>query len=362
MLARVGRQDPPMTHLKAVDGSDRSDDAPASPLKLNLIVPFFDEREALPELLEQLNDLAERLRPRALRLEVILVDDGSRDGGDLAASAWAKANAPAFDLRLLRLSRNFGKELALTAGLGVVDGDAVVMLDADLQHPIALVDTFVDSWMGEGFDVVYAYRAEFRTEGFGKRLARRVFYSLIRSASAGAVEPAAGDFRLMSRRAYEALRAFSERERLMKGLYGLIGFPTKGVPYTPPTRTTGVSKFTPLKLWMMGVNGVMSFSVLPLRLMTMTGLALGLLAFGYGVWTIFEKLVLGIHVPGYPTLIVIISTIGAAQLIGMGVIGEYIGTVLVEVKRRPLYILQSDERLATAAAPDLAAQDLSWTA
>ena len=339
-----------ITHLRTIPPGGPLEAAPGGRRRLTLVIPFYNEAPLLPCLLDSLDALARRLRGRMIHIEAVLVDDGSVDAGRHMVEAWAGARAPAFDLRLLRLSRNFGKEQALSAGLEAADGDAVVLMDADLQHPAEVVDQFVDAWLNEGFDVVYAYRAPCAREGVGKRLARAGFYALVNATSQTVLEPHAGDFRLMSWRAYEALRRFPERERLMKGLYGLLGFATKGVAYTPPARTTGASKFSPLKLLSMGLDGVTSFSVFPLRLTTFLGLALAVLAFGYGLWTIVEKLVFGIHVPGYPTLIVIISTIGAGQLIGMGIVGEYVGKVLVEVKRRPLFILESDERLTAAPA------------
>jgi polyisoprenyl-phosphate glycosyltransferase len=332
---------------------------PSPSRTISLIIPFYNERIALPLLLDEIEKLARRLQPRHIRLEAILVDDGSADGGRQAVADWIATRARPFEARVLRLSRNFGKELAISAGLETADGDAAVLLDADLQHPVELIDTFVEAWLGEGYDVVYAYREDCAREGLGKRVLRAAFYRLINGASGGTLHPHAGDFRLMSRRACEALRRFPERERLMKGLYGLIGFPTKGVPYAPAARAAGDSKFPPLKLWAAGLNGVTAFSVFPLRLTLLMGLALGLLSLVYGVWTVIEKLVFGIQAPGYPTLVVIISMIGAGQLIGMGIVGEYVGKVLVEVKQRPLYILESDERLANAAAPS---QDRSLTA
>jgi len=348
------------SHLRTIQYDGELGRAQGYTQKLCLIVPFFDERRVLPRLLEAIDALAQRLQARSVLIETILVDDGSGDDGREAITAWARDRVPAFDVRVLRLSRNFGKELALSAGLEAADGDAVVLMDADLQHPVEMVETFVAAWLDEGYDVVYAHRQDHRREDIGKRLLRAGFYRLINATSDAVLAPHSGDFRLMSRRAYQALLQFPERERLMKGLYGLIGFSTKAVPYAPHPRAEGASKYSPLKLWAMGLNGVTSHSVFPLRLTLFMGLALGLLALGYGVWTIIEKLVFGIQVPGYPTLIVIISTIGAGQLIGMGIVGEYIGKVLVEVKRRPLYILESDERIAAAAAP--ARQDLSLTA
>jgi len=308
--------------------------------RLTLIVPVFNEAKVLPDLLSAVGALAASLGPRGLQLELLLVDDGSTDKGRDVVADWLKTAVPAYEIRLVRLSRNFGKEVALSAGVDAADGDAVVMMDADLQHPIELVETFVAGWLDDGYDVVFGYRTDDGRESLAKRLFRAAFYLVVNRASDAAVEPHAGDFRLMSRRAYTALRQFPERERLMKGLYGLIGFRTKGVPYKPSPRAGGTSKYSWLKLWAAG---------LPLRLTTFMGVVLALLAFAYGVETIVEKLVFGIQVPGYPTLIVLISMIGAGQLIGIGIVGEYVGKILVEAKRRPLYIVESDDRLNGAA-------------
>jgi glycosyltransferase involved in cell wall biosynthesis len=276
-------------------------------------------------------------------MDAIFVDDGSTDGGGEVIAACAAGRKLTLDVHVLRLSRNFGKEIALTAGLSRAQADAVVMIDADLQHPIETVEAFFAGWLNEGYDVVFGYQQPDGREPALKRLSRGLFYGLINSTSDVAISPNAGDFRLLSKRAYHALRQLGESQRLMKGLYGWIGFRQKGVPYTPLNRHDGQSKYSMFQLWLLGIEGVTSFSIAPLRLAIWTGLLLAALSGGYGVWTVFEKLFLGIHAPGYPTLIVLISMIGAAQLIFLGVIGEYLGKVLLEVKHRPLFVLESDE-------------------
>jgi glycosyltransferase involved in cell wall biosynthesis len=333
-------------------------DTPPAPRTLSLVIPFFDEAEALPHLVGEIDAFVRMAGPaRGLAIDAIFVDDGSNDGGAEALTRLADSSKLAFDVRLLRLSRNFGKEVALTAGLLAVDADAVVMLDADLQHPLALVDDFLSGWLDEGFDVVYAYQAPDRPQPWWLKLPRRAFYNLINATSEVAIKPDAGDFRLMSRRAYEALRALGERQRLMKGLYGWIGFRQKGVPFTPPPRAAGESHYSPLKLGVLAMEGVTAFSVAPLRLSVWAGVLLAIFAGGYGLWTVFETLYWGRSPPGYPTLAVLISMIGAAQLIFLGVIGEYLGKVLIEVKGRPLFVLESDTRHPGAAAADRSTMD-----
>jgi glycosyltransferase involved in cell wall biosynthesis len=312
---------------------------------LSLVIPFFNEAEALPSLVAEVDAFVRAAaQARGLTIEAIFVDDGSTDGGAEVLTGLAEAGRLAFDVRLLRLSRNFGKEVALTAGLIAADADAVVMLDADLQHPLALIDEFLSGWLDEGFDVVYAYQAPDRPQAWWRKLPRRAFYGLINATSDVAITPDAGDFRLMTRRPYEALRALGERQRLMKGLYGWIGFRQKGIPFTPPPRTAGTSHYSPLRLGVLAMEGVTAFSVAPLRLSVWAGVVLAIFSGAYGVWTVFETLYWGRSPPGYPTLAVLISMIGAAQLIFLGVIGEYLGKVLMEVKGRPLFVLESDTR------------------
>lgn len=323
---------------------------------LSLCIPFFNEAPNLTPLVEALDAFARKAGAKwGVRIDAIFVDDGSQDGGGEVLMALSTGRALGFDLRLLRLSRNFGKEVAITAALMSADADAVVVMDADLQHPIALIDDFLDGWLNEGFDVVYGYQAHDRPQAWWLKVSRRLFYGLINATSDVAIPPDAGDFRLLSRRAYQALRTLGERQRMMKGLYSWIGFRQKGVAFTAPTRVAGSSHYSPLKLGFLAVDGITSFSLAPLRLAVWAGVVLAVLSGGYGLWTVFETFYWGVSPPGYPTLIVLISMIGAAQLIFLGVIGEYLGRVLMEVKGRPLYLLESDTRHPGAARTDEAA-------
>jgi glycosyltransferase involved in cell wall biosynthesis len=332
--------------------------SPISPSTVSLVIPFFNEADTLPSLITAIDAFVRAAGPaRGLSIDAIFIDDGSTDGGAEVLTNLAEAGKLAFDIRLLRLSRNFGKEIALSAGLMAADADAVVMLDADLQHPLELVEEFLSGWLDEGYDVVYAYQAPDRPQAWWPKLFRRAFYGLINATSEVAITPDAGDFRLMTRRAYEALRALGERQRLMKGLYGWIGFRQKGIAFTPPPRAAGQSHYSPLKLGVLAMEGVTAFSVAPLRLSVWAGVVLAIFSGGYGLWTVFETLYWGRSPPGYPTLAVLISMIGAAQLIFLGVMGEYLGKVLMEVKGRPLFVLESDTRHPGAGAADQTVMD-----
>jgi glycosyltransferase involved in cell wall biosynthesis len=323
--------------------------------QVSVCVPFFNEAENLPALIEALDAYVRTAAAKwPVRIDAIFIDDGSSDDGAGVLAALAERRALAFDMRVLRLSRNFGKEVALTAGLEAAQGDAVILMDADLQHPVELFDQFFEGWLNEGFDVVYAYQEANRPLALWHKTGRRLFYGLINASSDVPIPHDAGDFRLLSKRAYEALRTLGERQRLMKGLYSWIGFRQKGIAFTPPARRAGTSNYSPIKLSLLAIEGVTSFSLAPLRMAVWVGVLLALFSAGYGVWTIFEKIYLGNPVPGYPTLIVLIALIGAFQLIFLGVIGEYLGKVLMEVKGRPLFVLESDERHPGAAAREAA--------
>lgn len=318
---------------------------------LSLCIPFFDEVETIPALVAALDAFVRAAGAKwNLAIDAIFVDDGSSDGSAELLSELAAARTLAFDLRLLRLSRNFGKEVALTAALAAAEADAVVLMDSDLQHPVELIDAFLSGWLAEGFDVVYAYQSADRPLSWSTRLARRAFYGVMNATGEVPVPADAGDFRLLTRRAYEALRSLGERQRLMKGLYSWIGFRQKGVAFIPPPRQAGTTHYSPFKLGLLAVEGVTSFSVAPLRLAVWAGVALAIFSGGYGLWTVFEKFYWGVSPPGYPTLAVLVSMIGAAQLIFLGVIGEYLGKVLIEVKGRPLFVIESDTRHPGAAA------------
>ena len=310
---------------------------------LSVVVPFFNEApnaEALLTALDSFVREAEAAWP--LKIEVVLVDDGSTDGGAARMEAAAVAMPRAMDIRVLRLSRNFGKEIALTAGLTTVDTDAVVMMDADLQHPPHVIHSFLAGWLDEGFDVVHAIPDQRRRQSWWKMAARRAFYRVVNIDSSAPLVPDATDFRLMSRRAYQALNQLGERQRLMKGLYSWVGFRQKCVSFPVPDRQAGTTKYSRRKIWALGINGLTAFSVAPLRMAILAGVAMATLSVGYALWTAFSTLILGATTHGYPTIVCAILLTGATQMLLTGVVGEYLGQVLIEVKQRPLFVLESE--------------------
>ncbi|MBS0445668.1 MAG: glycosyltransferase family 2 protein [Proteobacteria bacterium] len=304
------------------------------PLRLSCVVPCWNEAANLAELLPQ---LAKTLAELAAEWEVILVDDGSTDETAALLVAWARR--PGF--RALLLSRNFGKEAALTAGLQAAAGDAVVMLDADLQHPPALLATMAERWRG-GADVVYAVRENRDDESAFKRWGARLFYRLMNAADRFEVPPGGGDFRLLDRAAVDALLALPERNRFMKGLYAWVGFEAVALPYTPLPRAHGQSSFRPWRLIRLSIDGLTAFTTWPLRAVSVTGTALALLAFAYGAFLVAAYMFYGNEVSGWTTIVVTLMFFVGVQLVSIGILGEYIGRIFEEVKGRPLFIVKRD--------------------
>jgi polyisoprenyl-phosphate glycosyltransferase len=301
-------------------------------LTLSCVIPCRNEATNLASLLPLLSDT---LTECASRWEVILVDDGSTDTSALLLASWAQL--PGF--RVIQLSRNFGKEAALTAGLQASCGDVVVMMDGDLQHLPALIPTFVEQWQG-GADVVYAARADRRDESAFKRWGVRWFYALVNAADRFEVPAGAGDFRLMDRKVVDALLCLPERNRFMKGLYSWVGFAAVAVPYVPPLRAHGRSHFSPLRLIRLSLDGLTAFTTWPLRAVSAVGFALALLAFIYGAYLTGSFLLYGHNVSGWTTIVVSLMLLAGIQLISLGIVGEYIGRIFEEVKARPLYVIK----------------------
>jgi glycosyltransferase involved in cell wall biosynthesis len=300
---------------------------------LTVIVPAYNEARGLAAFHRR---LVQVLAALDLESSVLYVDDGSRDGTWEALCAIARDD-PRVDG--LRLSRNFGKEAALSAGLDHADADAVVVIDADLQDPPELIPDLIAQWR-EGYDVVYATRAQREGESRFKRFTAAAFYRVMEQLSETPLPRDTGDFRLLSRRAVLALRELRERQRFMKGLFAWIGYRQTGVTYRRKPRHEGSSKWSFWRLLNLAVEGITSFSVAPLRLATWIGLGSSLLAFSYGTWVFIKALVWGDPVRGYPTLILVILFLGGVQLLALGVIGEYIGRMYAESKQRPLYFVQ----------------------
>jgi glycosyltransferase involved in cell wall biosynthesis len=301
--------------------------------RLSVIVPVYNEEEVLPEFHRRLRAVLDSL---ACEAEVVFVNDGSRDRS-LAVLTALRESDPR--IGVIDLSRNFGKEIAMSAGLDFACGDAVVVLDADLQDPPELIPAMLDAWR-QGHDVVLMRRRTRADEGWVKRATARAFYKTIDSLGAIDIPENIGDFRLLSRRAVEAMRRFPERSRFMKGLFAWIGYPSTTIEYDRPGRHAGTTKWNYWRLWNFALEGITSFSALPLKLASYVGFVTAVVAFVYGVYIIGKTLLFGDVARGYPTLAVLILFLGGIQLMALGIIGEYLARMFIEVKQRPLYLVQ----------------------
>jgi polyisoprenyl-phosphate glycosyltransferase len=318
--------------------------------RLTVVVAAYNEAEALPVLHPRIGAVLDALAGEpgpdgsaepaidepTVDGRVLYVDDGSRDGTWAALLAIAAVDPR---VSLLRLSRNFGKEAALTAGLDHIEHGAAVILDADGQDPPELIPQFVAKWR-EGFDDIHGTRTERDGESWLKRGTAHAFYRLMQRLSKTPIPADTGDFRLLSPRALAALRQLRERQRFMKGLFGWVGFERTAIPYHRQARVAGRSKFNFWKLWNFALDGVTSFSTAPLRLATYLGIATALLAFVYAVWIVVKAMLWGDPVAGWPTMMTVILLLGGVQLMALGVIGEYLGRLYEESKQRPLYLVE----------------------
>jgi glycosyltransferase involved in cell wall biosynthesis len=308
---------------------------------------MFNEAEVLPAFHQRLRAA---LAPWADRLEVVYVDDGSSDASAQTVRALRERDP---SIALLRLSRNFGKEIALSAGLQVACGSAVVVIDADLQDPPELIPSMIEQWQ-RGFDMVLMRRRERHGESWFKRTSAHVFYRLLNRLGEIDIPEDVGDFRLMSRRVVDALNSMPERHRYMKGLFAWVGFPQVTILYDRPGRAAGTAVQNYRRLWSLAGEGITSFSVRPLRLASLVGVATSTIALAATVYFVAKTLLYGDAVQGFPTLIVAILLLGGLQLLSIGVLGEYLGRLFVEAKRRPLYLHQEylpSARAAASAAP-----------
>src|SRR4051812_28259 len=304
---------------------------------LSIVVPLYNEAAGLAFLHERLGELAKNLRQRyGLACEVVYVDDGSADATLAIARGLA---AVALDIQVVSLSRNFGKEAALMAGLDHARLGAVLFMDGDGQHPPSLVERLVRHWIEDGYDVVYTAKAHRDNEPFLRRLAVHGFYALINWGARQKIPEDAGDFRLLSPRAAAALQQMPERNRFFKGLASWIGFRQIRVDYNPAERMHGRSTWNARALIGLSIEGLTSFSTAPLRLASVLGLLLAGVAFVFGIEILIETVIYGKSVPGYPSMIVGLMVLGGVQLLMIGIMGEYIAKVLWEIKARPVYFV-----------------------
>lgn len=305
--------------------------------QLTIVVAAFDEARALPALHPRIAAVMEALAADGITVRVLYVDDGSGDATWEVLQGIAAGDAR---VALLRLSRNFGKEVALTAGLDLVTEGAAMILDADGQDPPELIPQFVARWR-EGYDDVHGTRVSREGEGWLKRSTAHLFYRVIQRLAKTPVPSDTGDYRLLSPRALEGLRQLRERHRFMKGLFGWLGFNRIAVPYARERRIAGHSKFGFWRLWNFALDGVTSFSTAPLRLATYVGVFTACGAFAFALYVIGKAWLYGDRVAGWPTMMAVILFLGGVQLVALGVIGEYLGRLYEESKQRPLYLVSA---------------------
>lgn len=302
-------------------------------MKISLVVPVFNEEDAIPIFYKTVREF-EELKP--YDVEIVFINDGSRDATESLINVLAASDPLVIPLSF---TRNFGKEPALFAGLDHATGDAVIPIDVDLQDPIEVIPHLIDKWKA-GADMVLAKRSDRSTDGRLKRKTAEWFYKLHNKISNPKIEENVGDFRLMSREVVDNVKLMPEQNLFMKGVLSWVGGKTAVVEYARAERVAGDSKFNGWKLWNLALEGITSFSTFPLRIWTYIGLFVAGISFIYGSWMILSTLIFGNPVKGYPSILVSILFIGGIQLIGVGVLGEYVGRIYTEVKKRPRYIIK----------------------
>lgn len=311
--------------------------APGERYSLSVVVPAYNEQDVLTEFHRRLSAVLDALPATS---EIVFVNDGSQDA-TLALMHRLRSIDPR--IAVVDLSRNYGKEVALTAGLDHAGGDAVIVIDADLQDPPELIPVLIEQWQA-GHDVVYAQRTARDGESWLKRATAAAFYRVIQGVSRVPIPNDTGDFRLLSRRAVSAVAQFREQHRFMKGLFAWIGFAQKAVPYRRDARFSGETKWNYWKLWNFAIEGITSFSVAPLKIATYLGVLIAVLSFAYALFIIYKTLVYGDPARGYPSLMVVVLFLGGVQLLFIGIMGEYLGRLFNEAKRRPLYFTKDYQR------------------
>lgn len=322
----------------------------ASNPRISCVIPAYNEASNLPLVLPEIR---QQLQVMTDQFEIIVVNDGSRDATYTVACELAKT-CP--EISVIDLSRNFGKEAAITAGLEVAKGDAVILMDADGQHPVALLPSMLMHWQN-GLDVVYAVRKTRADQSHLQATLTGWFYKLVNWGSRVKIPRDAGDFRWMDKRVVEVLVKLPERNRFMKGLYAWVGFPSVALDYEPLPRQQGQSSFGLRGSFGLAMTGVLAFSTVPLRLLTGTGILLSLASMGYIAWVLLEYFYWGIDVPGYATLVVSIMFFSGIQLLALGIMSEYVGRIYDEVKRRPLYVIR--QRMGQGLPHDLSRDEKS---
>jgi polyisoprenyl-phosphate glycosyltransferase len=303
-------------------------------MKISIVIPVFNEASNIPPLYAA---LVPQLESVSMDYEILFVDDGSTDG---SVEEIRKLRARTDRVRLLSLSRNFGHQIALTAGIDHASGDAIVLMDADLQHPPALIPQLISRWL-DGFEVVHTIRKTTAESSWPKRATAAAFYRVFRLLSRVDLPSNAADFRLIDRKVADALRGIRERTRFLRGLTVWAGYRSTSISYDAPTRQAGETKYSPARMLKLAIDALVSFSAAPLHLAVYAGIVLALLGFLYAGYALDARVVTGHVLPGWTSLAILVSIVGGIQLVLMGVIGVYLGKIFEEVKRRPLYLVRS---------------------
>ena len=309
-------------------------------IELSIIVPCYNESEVVENFFSAMVGNNGILNNLGLNCELVFINDGSKDNTLelLKAQKEIYSNKSNLDIKIVNLSRNFGKEAAMSAGFSVASGEAIVPMDADLQHPASLIPKFVELWR-QGYDVVLAKRANRQDESALKRFCSSIFYKLNNKISEIEIPQNVGDFRLFTKKVLNAINSLPENQRFMKGIFAWVGFRSITIEYEEQERIAGSSKFNGWKLWNFALQGITGFGTLPLRIWTYIGFIVSFLAFIYASFLILRTLIMGIDLPGYASLVVIILFLGGLQLMGVGILGEYVGRIYMESKRRPPFII-----------------------
>lgn len=306
-------------------------------MKVSLIVPVFNEEKSIPIFYKAVKEFPEF---NQYDVEIVFINDGSTDNTESLINALEISDPM---VKAISFTRNFGKEPALFAGLEHATGDVIIPIDVDLQDPLNVIPQMVEKWQS-GADIVLAKRIDRMIDGKLKRKAAEWFYKLHNKISTPKIEENVGDFRLIPREVVENIKSLSERNLFMQGLLSWVGGKVEIVEYTRAERSVGSSKFSWWRLWNLALEGITSFSTIPLRMWTYIGFGVASLSFLYGLWMTVDKLLFGNPVPGYPSLMVAILFIGGVHLIGIGVLGEYIGRIYIEAKNRPRYVIRKDKK------------------
>ena len=302
-------------------------------IQISIIIPCYNEEKNIDYLFERLEDVVKSLN---ITYEFICINDGSKDN---TLDSLIKHHQRNKNIKIINLSRNFGKEIALTAGIDYAQGNAIIPIDADLQDPPELIHQLIEKWQ-EGYDIVYATRRSRQGESYLKRLTANLFYIVIEKISSVFIPRNTGDFRLLDRRVIEVLKTMPEKTRFMKGLFSWVGFKQTSIMFDRQPRLQGKTSWNYWKLWNFALDGITSFSSIPLRIWTYFGLFISFMSFIYATFLILRTLIFGIDLPGYASIMVTILFLGGIQLLTLGIIGEYLSRVYEEVKGRPIYIVR----------------------